>query len=303
LLEIDLCNLRLKNPTILASGILGMSRELLQRVSDSGAGAATIKSITLNPREGHHNPTIIGFEAGLMNAVGYSNAGIEEAKKEFADLSAIPIPIIASIVAENAGEFAQLAGEIDSMKQFSAIELPLSCPHTPGFGLLAGQGTPEATGEITKAVREKTKLPIFVKLSPNVPGIGAIAGAAEKAGASAITAVNTLGPGMLIDINSRKPVLDFKCGGISGPALRPVAVRCVYDVYESVKIPIIGVGGILTGRDAIEMILAGATAIGIGSGIYYRGMNVFAQVCREMEMWMKKNKVKNLDEIRGQAHA
>ncbi|MBI2530549.1 MAG: dihydroorotate dehydrogenase [Candidatus Diapherotrites archaeon] len=303
MLEVDLCNLRLKNPTILASGILGVSRELLQRVSDSGAGAATIKSITLNPREGHHNPTIIGFEAGIMNAVGYSNAGIEEAKKEFADLSGIKIPIIASIVAEKPEEFALLAGEIDSLHQFSAIELPLSCPHTPGFGLLAGQGTPEATSAITNAVREKTRLPIFVKLSPNVPGIGELAKSAEKAGASAITAVNTLGPGMLIDINSRKPVLDFKCGGISGPALRPVAVRCVYDVYESVKIPIIGVGGILTGRDAIEMILAGATAIGIGSGIYYRGMNIFAQVCREMEMWMKKNKVKSLEEIRGQAHA
>lgn len=237
-----------------------------------------------------------------MNAVGYSNAGIEEAKREFSDLSDIQIPVIASIVAEKPEEFAQLAEEIDKLKQFSAIELPLSCPHTPGFGLLAGQGTPEATGAITKAVREKTKLPIFVKLSPNVPGIGAIAKAAESAGASAITAVNTLGPGMLIDINSRKPVLDFKCGGISGPALRPVAVRCVYDVYESVKIPIIGVGGILTGRDAIEMVLAGATAIGIGSGVYYRGINIFSQVCREMEMWMKKNKIRNLDEIRGQAH-
>ena len=159
--------------------------------------------------------------------------------------------------------------------KFSAIELPLSCPHTPGYGLLAGQGTPLSTNLIVSAVRKVTKLPIFVKLSPNIPGIGDIAKAAEDAGANAITAINTLGPGMIINIEARKPVLSFKVGGVSGNALRPIATRCVYDIYESVKIPIIGVGGISTGRHAIEMIMAGATAVGIGTGIYSRGIDIF----------------------------
>jgi dihydroorotate dehydrogenase (NAD+) catalytic subunit len=154
----------------------------------------------------------------------------------------------------DADDFVRVVEKLAETK-FAAIELPLSCPHTPGFGLLAGQGTPESTKKIVSAIRKITKLPIFVKLSPNIPGIGDLAKAAEDAGASAITAVNTLGPGMIINIEARKPVLSYKVGGVSGNALRPIATRCVYDIYESVKIPIIGVGGISTGRHALEMMI------------------------------------------------
>ena len=145
------------------------------------------------------------------------------------------------------------------------------------------------------------KIPVSIKLSPNVYNIKEIAKAAEKAGADAITAVNTV-PGMVINVDARKPILSAKAGGVSGPALKPIAVRCVYEIYEAVKIPIIGTGGITYGKDAIEMIMAGATAVGIGTGVYYRGIGVFKKVCDEMEAWMKKNKVKSLDEIRGIAH-
>ena len=161
---------------------------------------------------------------------------------------------------------------------------------------------PELTAKVTKEVKNNSgKIPISVKLSPNVHDIKEIAHAAEKAGANAITAINTAS-GMVIDIEARKPILANRIGGISGPALKPIAVRCVYEVYETVKIPIIGTGGVTYGKDAIEMVMAGATAIGIGTGIYYRGIGVFKKVCDEMEIWMKKNKIKNLNEIRGVAH-
>jgi dihydroorotate dehydrogenase (NAD+) catalytic subunit len=300
-LETKLCGIKLENPTILASGILGTSRSLLARVIENGAGAVTIKSISFEPREGHRNPTVTAFEGGMMNAIGYSNFGVEGALKEFANLEGLRAPVFASIVGTGTEDFVRVAEGLKDLN-FAAIEVPLSCPHTPGFGTLAGQDTPEKTYEITRAVAGQTKLPVFVKLSPNTKNIGEVAKAAEKAGASAITAVNTLGPGMIINIESGKPVLDFKVGGVSGPALKPVAVRCVYDVYGSVKIPVIGVGGISSGRDAIEMLMAGATAVGIGSGVYYRGMDVFKKVCSEMSEWVEENGYKSLKELVGAAH-
>jgi dihydroorotate dehydrogenase (NAD+) catalytic subunit len=300
-LETNLCGIRLANPTILASGILGVSRQLLSEVVKNGAGAVTIKSISLEPREGHRNPTVIAFDAGMMNAVGYSNPGAAGAKKEFVDLKKIGAPVFASVIGQEPEDFAKVADELKPL-EFSAIEIPLSCPHTPGFGTMAGQDTPEKTGEIVKAVARRTKLPVFVKLSPITKNIGEVARAAEKAGASAITAVNTMGPGMIINIDAKRPVLGFKMGGVSGPALKPVAVRCVYDIYESVKIPIIGTGGILTGHDALEMMMAGAKAVGVGSAIHYRGIDVFKKICSEMSVWMDKNNYRSFDEIIGAAH-
>lgn len=301
MLSTELCGIRLRNPTILASGILGVTRSSLANCVRNGAGAVTIKSISHEPRKGHNNPIIITFEAGMMNAVGYSNPGLLEAKKEFSGLKEVRGPVIASVIGTKPEDFAFMVREFVN-DEFSAVEIPLSCPHTPGFGTLAGQGTPEATYDITKAVVKETRLPVFVKISPNTQSLGDVAKAAEKAGASAITCGNTLGPGMVIDIKTRKPILDFKVGGISGPALRPIAVRCVYDVYESVNIPIIGVGGISNGRDAIEMMMAGASAVGIGTAVYYRGPEVFSLICKEMEDFMHQQDIKSLKEIIGAAH-
>jgi dihydroorotate dehydrogenase (NAD+) catalytic subunit len=301
-LEVELAGLKLKNPTILASGILGISKKMLLSVVKAGAGAVTTKSITIKPREGHKNPVLIQTsEETFLNAVGYSNPGLEESKKEFEGLSNFPVPVIGSLVGSDAEEFAYLAENVKEIG-FKAIEIVLSCPHTPGFGMLAGQGTPEVTEEITSAVRSKTKLPLFVKVSPNIMCLGDVVKAAKKAGADGITAVNTLGPGMAIDIETAKPILDFKVGGMSGPAIRPIAVRCVYDIYESVKIPIIGVGGIITGKDAVEMMMAGASAISIGTGIYYRELDIFKKVCDEMSEFMKSHGYSNLKEIVGLAH-
>ncbi len=301
-LYVELAGLKLKNPTILASGILGISKKMLLSVAKAGAGAVTTKSITIKPREGHKNPILIQTtEETFLNAVGYSNPGLKESKKEFKDLGNFPVPVIGSLVGSDAEEFAYLAENVKGIG-FKAIEIVLSCPHTPGFGLLAGQGTPEATEEITSAVRRKTKLPLFVKVSPNIMCLGDIVNAAERAGANGITAINTVGPGMAIDIETTKPILDFKFGGISGPAIRPIAIRCVYDIYESVKIPIIGLGGIITGKDAIEMMMAGATAVGIGTGIYYRELGIFKKVCDEISEFMKSHDYSKLKDIVGIAH-
>ena len=289
---VNLCGLKLANPTVLASGIVGISKASVSYAVKNGAG---------EPRKGHPAPIILTYEGGMLNSVGYPNPGIDNIAEEFSNLKSVGAPVIGSITGKNAEEFAMLAGKINKM-DFAAIEIVMSCPHTPGYGTMAGQSTPEITEEITKAVRAKVTKPLFVKLSPNVMAISEIAKAAEKGGADAITAVNTLGPGMVIDIKSRKPVLGGKIGGLSGDALRPVAVRCVYDIYKSVKIPIIGTGGVLTGEHAVEMIMAGATAVGIGTGVYNRGISVFRKVTREITAFMKENNYSTLEEMRGKAH-
>jgi len=301
LLETEFCGLRLKNPLVLASGILGINKNNLFRVQRGGAGALTIKSISLEPRAGHRNPITATYELGMLNAVGYSNPGIEHALEEFSDLSALKVPVIASCTAGKAEEFASLVKAFEPLG-FSAVELPLSCPHTPGFGLMAGQGTPEATREITRAARKETKKPLIVKISPAIPNIVEIGLAAQKAGADAINCGNAHGPGMIIDINSGKPVLGFGVGGVTGPAIRPIAVRCVFDLYKRLKIPILGCGGVQSGRDAIEMLQAGASCVGIGTGVHFRGPEVFKKTEGEMLAWMKKHNFKSTEELVGIAH-
>ncbi|MDI6760635.1 MAG: dihydroorotate dehydrogenase [Candidatus Brocadiaceae bacterium] len=301
-LSTELCGVRLQNPTVLASGILGTSKGLLKSVARAGAGAVTIKSLSLEPLPGHNNPIVVGFEAGMLNAVGYANPGIKEGAKEFSNLKEVGVPVIASIIGRGVGDFMKVLEGLWGL-DFAAVEVSLSCPHTPGYGMMAGQNTPEATKEIVSAVRKGTELPLLVKLSPNIPEIGRVARAAEEAGADGITAVNTLGPGMLINIEARQPILDFKVGGVSGPALRPIALRCVYDIYKTVKIPILGVGGISAGRHAVEMLMAGASAVGIGTAVYSQGIEVFGKVCQEMGEWMEANGCRSVKELIGAAHA
>jgi dihydroorotate dehydrogenase (NAD+) catalytic subunit len=300
-LKTDLCGMKLENPIVLASGILGVTKASLKRVADSGAGAVTIKSISREARKGHE-PPIIATEGDVMiNAVGYSNPGIDESKKEFSKLSDVGVPVIASIIGKDADEFAWMA-EHFLTREFAAVELPLSCPHTPGYGMLAGQGTPEATQEITSAVKKKTKLPVIVKLSPSIQALGEVAKAAEKAGADAINMGNTMGPGMFIEPKARKPVLTFGFGGLSGPAVKAVALRCVYDVHKAVRIPIIGTGGVSTGTDAAEMMMAGASAVGVGTAIHYRDVDVFSKIAKELETFMKEEGFSAVKELVGLAH-
>jgi dihydroorotate dehydrogenase (NAD+) catalytic subunit len=261
----------------------------------------TAKSLTLEPRKGHDGPNIVETECGILNAMGYPNPGIDAGLEEFGGWTR-PEPLIISIVGKDENEFAMLAEKVEQAKGIAALEAVISCPHTPGYGTMVGQGTPESVSRITAAVKENTKLPLIIKLSPSVPGEVKAALAAEEAGADAINMGNSLGPGMRIDIHRKRPVLGFRMGGLSGPPIKPIAVRCIYDIYQSVDIPVIGTGGINAGVDAIEMMMAGARWVSVGTAIYYRGQEAFSMIEREMKVWMEMNGYTKLDQIIGAAH-
>lgn len=290
----------LKNPTVLCSGILGNSYEILKEVYDNGCGLVTLKSIGPKPRDGHNNPTVLNFGAGLINAVGLPTPGYWNMDNEWEKLSKRNFPIIASIYGACSDDFLEVAKYVAS-KGPDFIELNISCPNTKNEGMIFGVD-PKSTFEVVSKVKSIVKnIPIIPKLTPQAINIGEIAKACEKAGADAICAINTVGPGMVIDIESGMPILDYKRGGVSGNAIRPIAIRCVYDIYENVKIPIIGMGGISNGRDAIEMMMAGASLVGIGSAIYSEGIDVFNKVNKEVDGWLKSHK-KKLSDIIGVAH-
>ncbi|MBU0647664.1 dihydroorotate dehydrogenase, partial [Patescibacteria group bacterium] len=207
-LAVEIAGIRLKNPTILASGVMGLSKASVGDMIDHGAGGCVIKSISKEPRQGHKAPNMHPVEGGFLNAVGYSNPGYEAAKQEFADLNDLGAPIWASITGQNVDDYSFLAENFLS-DEFAGVEVVLSCPHTPGFGTMAGQNTPEFVEEVTKRVKAKTKIPVFIKLSPNSDRLGEVAKAGEAGGADGIVAVNTMGPGMYIDIKQRASVLNF----------------------------------------------------------------------------------------------
>jgi dihydroorotate dehydrogenase (NAD+) catalytic subunit len=303
-LSTTLCGNKLSNPTVLASGFLGLDWASLDRVAKAGAGAVTTKSCNLEGRDGYNNPTVLANENFMLNAIGLANAGAENEVEELKILNKkTKATIIASVFENSPERFGEVAKKISEGKPH-LIELDLSCPHLGGAGFEKYKdfaADPEMIIAVIKEVKKKTKIPIFAKLSPNVPNIIPLAKAAEEAGANGITAINTAG-GMLISAEFKKPILHNKFGGLSGPAIKPIALKCVYQIYENVKIPIIGTGGVTNGLDAIEMLMAGSTAIGIGTATYYRGIDVFKEICKEMEEWMKKNEYDSVKELIGAAH-
>lgn len=289
------------NPLILASGILGVTASSLKKVTDNGCGGATAKSVSLTPRAGHPNPTMMGTEHYFINAVGLSNPGVEKAVEELKKFRQMTDkPLIGSIFAGTPDEFGEVAAKLCEAP-LDFLEVDISCPnvsHEFGRPFAYDKSAVEA---ITKKVKANSNVPISVKLSPNAWDIDEIAMVAEASGADAITAVNTVS-GMAINVSARRPYLSNKQGGVSGPALFPIALKCVFDIYKKVKIPIIGTGGITTGEDALAMIMAGATLLGVGSAVYFRGQDAFAKIVKEMEEIMLAEGIKSLDEIRGCAH-
>jgi dihydroorotate dehydrogenase (NAD+) catalytic subunit len=294
-----IASLSLKNPTILASGLMDEDAGSMKRIVNCGAGAVVTKSIGLKSREGYANPTIVELEYGILNAMGLPNPGINEFGEEIKKLKHLNAPIIGSVFGASSKEFVELGKKMQSYGA-NALELNMSCPHAKGYGLEIGSD-PRLVKEITSKVKGSVKIPIFVKLSSNVANLGEIAKAAEKGNADGIVAINTI-KAMKIDIELKIPVLANKIGGYSGKAIKPIGVRCVYEIAENVDIPIIGVGGVTTGEDALEYIMAGASAVQIGTGMYYRDVDVFKKVCKEMENWMKEHSVKKLSELIGAAH-
>lgn len=293
------------NPTVLASGILGLTASSWRFAAGNGAGAITTKSLWPQEHEGNRNPTIISTEHWTLNAVGVPDAGPEKAREEIGSfLEDHPAPLIANIIGLSAEEFAAIASKIAPLKP-DFFEVNLS---TPTFLKLRGKLFAEDEGEaaaIIKAVKKVAKeIPIFAKLTPNVPNIGEVAVACVNAGADGITAINTVGPGMAIDLKSRMPILSAHKGGLSGPSLKPIAVRCVSEVYEATggKVPIIGTGGVYTGEDAIEMMLAGASLVGVGTAVVDRGIDIFRKICDEMQEWCTNEGVTNVADLVGGMH-
>ena len=298
-LTVEIAGLKLANPTILAAGILGMSGLTLKRIAKAGAGAVVTKSLGLKSRSGYTNPTVVQVEGGLINAMGLPNPGIEHFAQELQQTKKIRVPIIMSIYAFSLQEFAVIAKKALKMA-VDALELNISCPHAEGTGAEIGQD-PKLVEEVVKEVKRGVDKPVFVKLTPNVVNIAKIAKAAEKGGADAITAINTV-KAMVIDVETAKPILGNKFGGLSGPAIKPIAVRCVYEIYDAVKIPIIGCGGISTWQDVIEFMEAGASAVQIGTAIATKGLNVFKQVTNGIEAFLEKKGFGSVKEIVGLSH-
>lgn len=281
---------------MLASGIMDEDAGSMQRMIDSGAGAIVTKSIGMQPREGYANPSVVELEHGLLNAMGLPNPGIELYSQELRMLQKSKVPIIGSIYASTTQDFITLAIQMQQCGA-AAVELNVSCPHAKHYGLEVGCDR-ELVQEIISSLKREVSLPVFVKVSPNIINLIEIAQVIEKAQADAIVAINTV-KAMKIDIETRRPVLANKSGGYSGKAIKPIGIRCVYDIAQNVDIPVIGVGGITTGEDALEYFMAGASAVQIGSAVYYRGPDVFKSVCKEIENWMKTHRLTKLTDLIG----
>lgn len=299
-LSTHLAGLELRNPTALASGILGYSAESLQRIAEAGAGAVVTKSVGLTPRVGYANPTVVQASGGLINAMGLPNPGIEAYASEIRHAKTVlAVPLIVSVYGYSAEEYATVA-KAAADAGADAVELNVSCPHVKETGLEIGQN-PALLKDTVRKVKAAVRTPVIVKLSPNVTDIVQLAQVAAAAGADALTAINSV-RAIAIDIETAQPILSNTRGGLSGPAIKPIALRCVYDISEKVKTPIIGCGGIATWQDAIEFLLAGASAVQIGTAIALKDPAVFTAINRGVAAYLKKKNYGSVKEIVGQAH-
>ncbi|MCW4028966.1 MAG: dihydroorotate dehydrogenase [Candidatus Bathyarchaeota archaeon] len=298
-LSTSLAGLELKNPTILASGVLGYSTESLNRVAKGGAGAVVTKSIGTEPRVGYPNPTIVQAQAGLINAMGLPNPGIDVYTEEIKfSKTILRVPLIVSVFGYSAEDYASVAKKAADAGA-DAIELNVSCPHVKQTGAEIGQ-SPKFLGEVVEKTKAAINKPLIVKLSPNVADITVLAQAAIEAGADILTAVNTL-KAMAIDAETQLPILANRKGGLSGPAMKPVALRCVYDLAEAYEVPIIGCGGVSDWQDAVEFFLAGASAVQIGTAVA-ADVEVFEAITRGIEVYLRKKHYRSVSDIVGLAH-
>ncbi|WP_457751534.1 dihydroorotate dehydrogenase [Thermococcus sp.] len=295
-IEVELLGMKFENPLILASGINDKTPEQWIRGHEEGAGGVVTKSIGIEPRDGYGNPTIVELPYGLINAMGLPNPGWE-GFLEMVEGYTFDFPLIVSIFGGTPEEFAFLAEKLSDVAD--AFELNLSCPHAKGYGMEIGQ-RPENVYEVVKAVKDATDKPVIAKLTPNIDDITKLGLAAEKAGADAVSAINTL-KAIAIDVYAKKPVLSNRVGGYSGPGVKPVALRAVYDLARALDIPVIGIGGITTWEDAVEFLLAGASALQIGTAVSLRGWNVFREINEGIEAYLAGEGFSSVEEIVGLA--
>ena len=297
-LKVNLCGIELDNPVIPASGTFGYGYEFAELYNINVLGTFSFKGTTLNPRFGNPTPRIAECPAGMINAVGLQNPGVEKVISEELPRLATCFhkPVMANVSGFSLEEYAETCARLDACDQVGWLEVNVSCPNVHGGGMSFGTD-PKAAAEVTAAVKKVTKKPVIIKLSPNVTDIVSIAKACEAAGADGISLINTL-LGMRIDLKTKKPVIANTMGGFSGPAIFPVAVRMVYQVSHAVKIPVVGMGGVSTAEDVIEMMLAGATAVEVGAANLvepYACKNIIEDLPRVME----KYRIESLTDIIG----
>ena len=299
--QVTLCGIPLENPVIPASGTFGFGQEFAALYDINCLGTFSFKGTTLHPRFGNPLPRIAECPSGMLNAVGLQNPGVKHVKEvELPALAKIfHKPVMANVSGFSVSEYVSVVEQLSDVEQIGWFEVNISCPNVHGGGMSFGT-CPDAAAEVTRAVRAVTKKPLIIKLSPNVTDIASIAKACEDAGADGISLINTL-LGMRMDLRTRKPLLANTTGGYSGPAVFPVAVRMVYQVYDAVKIPIVGMGGVSSAEDVLEMMLAGATAVEVGAANLvdpYASRNIVEALPRVMEQYG----IKSLTEIIGAGH-
>ncbi len=296
-LAIELAGISLKNPVIVASGTFGYGEEYAELVDLNSLGAIVAKTITLKSRPGNEPPRIVETASGVLNSIGLQNVGVDAfINEKLPFLRKYEVPIIASIAGETTEEYVRLAKALREA-EISGLELNLSCPNVKYKRRLMFAQDSGATHRAVSSVRKATGLPLLVKLSPNVTDIASIARVCEEAGADGVSLTNTF-TGMAIDVENRKPILRRITGGLSGPAIKPIALRMVYEVHKAVEIPIIGMGGIMTAGDALEFIIAGAKAVAIGTGNFVDPLTPI-KVIDGIKEYLKKNKIKDIKSIVG----
>lgn len=299
--KVTLCGIEMDNPLIPASGTFGFGYEFAEIYDINCLGTFSFKGTTKDPRFGNPTPRIAECDAGMINAVGLQNPGVDRVlSEELPKLKkCFHKPVMANVSGFSVEDYAYTVEKLDAEDQIGWFEVNVSCPNVHGGGMSFGT-SPEAAAEVTRACRKVTKKPLLIKLSPNVTDIVSIAKACEDAGADGISMINTM-LGMRIDLKTKKPVIANKMGGFSGPAIKPVALRMVYQVYDAVKIPIVGMGGISTAEDVIEMMLAGATAVQVGAANLVDPY-VCKDIIEKLPEVMAKYRINDLKDIIGGAH-
>lgn len=296
-LSVNIGGLRLKNPVMTASGTFGYGEEYSEFIDLNRLGAVVVKGLSLHPKEGNPPPRIIETPAGMLNAIGLQNIGIERfITEKIPFLKQFNTSVIVNFFGDSVGEYREAAERLSSVDGIHALEMNISCPNKQSGWSIFGTD-PVVTSEVVSAVRKATKLPLIVKLSPNVTDIKLMARVAADAGADALSLINTI-TGMAIDIRTRRPKLANITGGLSGPAVKPVAIRMVWEVYNTVKIPIIGIGGIMNATDAIEFMLAGASAIAVGTANFVNP-NATIDIIDGIEGFMRGNGISDIKELTG----
>ncbi|PTL39692.1 dihydroorotate dehydrogenase [Alkalicoccus saliphilus] len=298
-LQVELPGLKMKNPVMPASGCFGFGQEYAEFYDLNKLGAVAVKAATPETRAGNPTPRVAETESGMLNAIGLQNPGVDHiVKNELPWLEKFHVPILANIAGKTEEDYVEAAKRISRSSNVHAIELNVSCPNVKEGGLQFGSDPGMAAG-LTKAVKKVSEVPVYVKLSPNVTNITEMAAAVEAAGADGLSMINTL-VGMKIDIRTGRPVLANKTGGLSGPAVKPVAVRMIYEVSQKVSIPIIGMGGIYTAEDVIEFFMAGASAVAVGTA-NFSDPYACPQIIDDLDELLKEMNVSNISELTGRS--